>query len=266
MHFHPPLAVLSGPRPPRWLLRAALLLGFVSAGIARGQGVPAVVLLDPITAGAVGSAGAMIAPLLEQELSHQQSQISAATDLNQSIGPWQGAPVGLGLVSSHLQAAVLTRDETASLRAGVVWDTRPGSPASPVTLQGAAVPVAPADHAVPDRLDQAGAATRESLIVLAREIEDTQTEVASTYAAMTGIGLSQQKYEKLRGKLQALQLHLDDLQAQQHTALDLLQAQAVINGGQTARDTEIAALVQEANHKENVAALAALPFDELSWR
>ena len=139
--------------------------------------------------------------------------------------------------------------------------------------------MAPEDLADETRLDALGVTTQEALATLAQEIEATQQELAATYAAMIGrngaaaasngrsaLGMSQQKYEKLRGKLQALGVHLEGLQAQQHTALELLQAEGTVSGNKYARDREIAALVQEANHKENVSALSVLQVDALPWR
>ena len=253
-----------------------------------GLGVPAIVLVDPITVGAVEMLGERTKPLLDTITANQTKQIDAATALNRSIGAWQMAVDGLG--SSHLQAGTLAKDNLAPLNAGLIWDNRPTAPAALHTLHGAAVTVAPEDIADQTRLDQLGVTTKDTLATLAQEIETTQQEIATTYAAMLGqsatgaltdlagaaadatndgmskMGLSQQKYEKLRGKLQALNVHLEDLQAQQHTALELLQSQDTVTGSKLDRDGEIAARVQEANHTENLKAFKELNFDVLPWR
>ena len=62
------------------------------------------------------------------------------------------------------------------------------------------------------------------------------------------------------------QVCMQGLQAQQRAAFGLLQAQARSLESKWARDAEIAAQVQKANHAENTQALSQLQFDALAWR
>lgn len=229
-----------------------------------GQGLPVMVILDPITVGSLGLLGITLRPLLDAQIKNQEKQINLAGALNRSIGAWQTLVPEAR--SPHLGSSSLASEYTVAMRQAVVWDNSVSLPASLHTLHGAAVNVTRDDIADPARLDQVGAATQKSLAALANEIESTQQEVAATYQAMTGRGLSQQKYEKLRGKMQTLNLHLENLQSQQSTALELLQGQETSNDNKHERDGMIAAFVQEANHKENVGSLKNMKFDALPWR
>jgi hypothetical protein len=240
-----------------------LLLFCLLATMLRGQ-IPVWFVFDPITVGAVAVAGATIKTSVEAQNKLHRDQLKAAILLNRSLGDWRLPEPSAH--SRHLYAPTLVKDHLTTTRQVITWDNQVTRPDTVQTLLGQNVPLAPEDIADHTHLDAIGRETQNSLIALAREIEATQQEVAATYSDMTGIGLTQQKYEKLRGKVQALNLHLENLQAQQQAALDLLQAQATVNDDRQQRDGEISALVQEANHKENVGALSALKFNGLPWR
>ncbi|MFI5355431.1 MAG: hypothetical protein ACHQX0_07460 [Desulfobaccales bacterium] len=221
-------------------------------------------LNDPLTVSAAGAAATVVNPQLQAEISRQQEQIDAASLLNRSLGFW-GHNVG-GVDSPRLQAGNLARDYRQDLRSGLILDYRPPTPATLPSADGTPVPVAPADLADLNQLDQIGAGTKTTLAALAQEIAGLNREIASTYAAMIAHGQTQQKYEKYRGKLRALKLQLENLRAQERSVLDLLRAQATMRANQLARGGEIAALVQEADHRETVTAVSTLKFDELAWR
>ncbi|MFI5337195.1 MAG: hypothetical protein ACHQ5A_10455, partial [Opitutales bacterium] len=231
------------------------LLYCLLAIVARAQALPVTVLNDPLTVSSVGAAATAVNPQLQAEISRQQEQIDAATLLNRSLGYW-GHDVG-GVDSPCLQTGSLARDYLQDLRSGLILDYRPPTPATLASADGTPVSVAPADLADFNQLDQIGAGTNTTLAALAEEIAGLNREIAGTYAAMIAHGQTQQKYEKYRGKLRALKLHLENLQAQERSALDFLRAQATLRTNQLARSGEIAALVQEADHRETVTGVSA---------
>ncbi len=250
----------------------------------RGQAVAYVVVdvrsNDPVV-NACQSLQDALTTQLNTVTKNQQDQITLAKSLNRSIGDWGNAgPASVAPV----EAAALTLEHTSTLRAGVVFDNQTTAAITGLkTASGQALTMDAADFADFTRFDQTGQQAQTSLTTLAAEIKTTNQEVAATYAAMLAAdpggstagsdsspipaaAMSQQKYEKLRGKLQALNLHLQGLQAQQRAAFGLLQAQARSLESKWARDAEIAAQVQKANHAENTQALSQLQFDALAWR
>ena len=56
------------------------------AQAAGGAGIPTIIIVDPITVGAIETLGARTKPLLDTIITQQGQQISAATALDQSIG------------------------------------------------------------------------------------------------------------------------------------------------------------------------------------
>lgn len=140
------------------------------------------------------------------------------------------------------------------------------------------------DFADFSRIDRTAEGAIRALDKLSSEIRATNTEIAATYSAMitsdpnTNLasgragkpipdsGMSQQKYEKLRGRMQALVIHLQGLQSQQRNSHALLQSQATLTGNKMARDAEVAAQVHKANQAEEIRAFSEMRFAELAWR
>ncbi|MFI5338132.1 MAG: hypothetical protein ACHQ5A_15190, partial [Opitutales bacterium] len=198
---------------------------------------------DPVVA-AISQLEKTIAEKLGTQITNQDTQIRRATALNESIGDWSKV---VPLASAEkLGAADLTKDYTSDTRGSVVLNYQATTPTKLVTATGQTVAIDAADLADYDQLDQIGQGSKAALDALATEIQSTNQEVATTYEAMTQAGLDQQTYEKLLGKLQALNLHLQGLQAQQRGVFDLLQGQATMNRNKLSRDSELAAQIQKA--------------------
>lgn len=258
---------LPRPAPARSLRRSAVLAGALVlwTGFAPAQVAYVVVDVirnDPVVQ-AVGKLEDTISGKLTTQIQNQETQISRATELNRSIGDWANPGPE---ATPRLAAECVSLDHTEELRNGLTYDSHTATLGCFQTASGQAMTVAAADLADFAQMDQAGRQTRDALQALATATKASNQEVASTYEAMIQPGLSQQAYEKLRGKLQALALHLQGLQAQQRNAFSLLQGQAALTRNKQVRDREIAAEIQKANHTENVTALADLQFAELAWR
>jgi hypothetical protein len=206
----------------------------------------------------------------------RQNQLSSS--LNRSIGDW-----GIGGPSSaRLQEATLTQDYTTELGSQVVFDTNTKALRTFRTAANQEFTIEAIELDDFAQLDRTGQRAQSALQRLATEIKATNAEVAQTYADMLATDpggpvnlisadripdsrMSQQKYEKLRGKMQALNLHLQDLQAQQRAVFALLQSHATLTRSKQTRDAEIAAQIQKANHVEQVRAISDLKFDNLRW-
>jgi hypothetical protein len=98
------------------------------------------------------------------------------------------------------------------------------------------------------------------------EAAQNNQEIADAYGAMTASGITQQEYEKLRGKLEALSVRQRALQTQRQDALAMVQAEKAINDNQGAKEGTVGAQVQESGHQALATGLAQTQFDVLSWR
>lgn len=264
-------------------MKAPLMLSLLLllTSVASAQVVPMLVIVrsnKPVV-DAFKSLEREVVKKLTQGIANQRTQISRARALNRSIGDWG---VG-GPPSARLTGGTLAVDHTADLRASTILDYNTPAKSSFRTASNQSLTLDAADFTDYARIDQTGKDSRAALERIAVEIKATNQDIAATYAEMTkadpdrsvsGVlgsdipdsNMSQQKYEKLRGKMQALHLHLQGLQAQQREVFGLLQGQATLTRNKLARDAEIAAQVQKANHMEDMRAFTTMRFGELDWR
>jgi len=83
---------------------------------------------------------------------------------------------------------------------------------------------------------------------------------------MTQAGITQQEYEKLRGKIQTLSVRQQALQAQRQEALSMVQAEQTINQNQKAKEDTVNGQTQESAQESVANGLAQTQFDVLSWQ
>lgn len=217
----------------------------------------------------------------ETQIQNQLQQLQQAKQLfevqNQvrlSIGDWQAAVAKAQ--SPALSAQRLTKDYNGDLGASFVVDN--ARPALAYTNHGTFTPVATADSfgrtvTVPDTELKRYAAVESVYEKALATLQNTQgesqqlnQEVADTYQEMTKAGITQQEYEKLRGKIQTLTARQQALQAQRQDALAMIQAQQTLNQNQLAKESAVNGQIQQSNHETLVRGLGQIQFDELSWR
>jgi membrane-associated HD superfamily phosphohydrolase len=209
-----------------------------------------------------------------QQIQRADSLLNTQNQIRLGIGDWQS--VVSKAQSIQLQAANLTKDNNQGISASFVVTT--GQPSLGYTNHGDFDPVPTSDAfgnsvSVPDdrlkRYAAVEAVYEKALTTLqATETEAGQNnqEIADTYQAMTQAGITQQEYEKLKGKLQALSVRQQALQAQRQDALSMIQAEQTINQNQKAKEDSVNGGVQESSQEAVTNGLAQTQFDVLSWQ
>ena len=209
-----------------------------------------------------------------QQIQRADSLLNTQNQIRLGIGDWPS--IVAKAQSIQLQAANLTRDNNQGISASFVVTT--GQPSLGYTNHGnfGAVPTSDAfgnTVSVPDdrlkRYAAVEAVYEKALTTLqATETEAQQNnqEIADTYQAMTQAGITQQEYEKLRGKVQTLSVRQQALQAQRQEALSMIQAEQTINQNQKTKEDSVNGGVQESNQEAVTNGLAQTQFDVLSWQ
>lgn len=217
----------------------------------------------------------------ETQIQNQTQQLQQAKQLNTvqnqiraTMGDWQ--TVVNKAKSPQLSAQNLTKDYNGNLSASFVVDN--AQPALAYTNHGTFTPVATADlfgkPVTVSETDLKRYAAVESVYEKALttlqstqgESQQLNQEVADTYQEMTKAGITQQEYEKLRGKIQTLTVRQQALQAQRQDALAMVQAQQTLNQNQRAKEQAVNGQIQESNHATLVQGLGQTQFDALTWR
>ena len=206
----------------------------------------------------------------EDQIANQQKQLGEAKRLfevqNQvraTIGDWQG--VVERAKSLKLSSDNLTKDYTESLRNSFVVDYGQTN-LTPKNAFGAVVTIKAEDVSTYQKLEDVTQKAASVLATSAVESKAINQEIADTYQEMTKAGITQQEYEKLRGKIQTLTVRQQTLQAQRADALALMQAQQTVNQNQAAKEQAVKAKIQESNHTALADGLSNVQFDALSWR
>lgn len=222
---------------------------------------------------AIGKAESQIQNQVQQ-IEQGRALLTVQNQIHLSMGDWQ-TPVDKAR-SSQLSAQNLTNDHNGNLAASFVVDT--GTPSLGYTNHGNFNQVATADAfgqpvTVPDGDLKRYAAVEnvyeKALVTLQgtqSESQQINQEIADTYQEMTKDGITQQEYEKLRGKIQTLTVRQQALQAQRQDALAMIQAEETINQNQRAKEQAVSAQVQQSNHDALAEGLAQTQFDALPWR
>lgn len=222
---------------------------------------------------AIGKAETQIQNQIQQ-IQQAESLLNTQNLMRLSIGDWRG--VVSKAQSIQLQAQNLTKDYNQGI--GTSFIVQSGQPSLSYTNHGNFTPVATVDAAgntVPVADDQlkryaaVEAVYEKALSTLQSTETETQTnnqEIADTYQAMTQPGVTQQEYEKLRGKLQSLATRQQALQAERQDALAMVEAEATIDSNQAAKEQSVNAQVQESSQEAMAAGLAQTQFDALTWR
>ncbi|HWA09507.1 MAG TPA: hypothetical protein VG838_08670 [Opitutaceae bacterium] len=209
-----------------------------------------------------------------QQIQKAESLLNTQNLVRLSGGDWRS--VVSKAESIQLQAANLTKDYNLGI--GTSFVVNLGQPTLAYNNHGDFGTVVTIDAfgnnvGVPDAQLKRYAAVESvyenaltTLQATERETQQNNLEIASTYQAMTQAGITQQEYEKLRGKLQALSVRQQALQTQRHDALAMVQAQETINRNQQAKEQAVNSQVQQSSHTAMANGLAQTQFDALSWR
>lgn len=206
----------------------------------------------------------------EDQVGNQVKQINEAKRLfdvqNQiraTIGDWQG--VVDRAKSLQLSADNLTRDYTERVRNSFVVDYGQANLA-PRNAFGEIVTIRPEEISAYRNLEDVTRNAADVLTGSAAESKAIGREIAEAYQEMTKAGVTQQEYEKLRGKIQTLTGRQQALQAQRQDALAVMQAQQTVNRNQAAKEEALKAKVRDSNHAALAAGISKVQFDALSWR
>ena len=209
-----------------------------------------------------------------QQIQRADRLLSTQNQIRVGIGDWQS--VVAKAQSIQLQAANLTKDNNQGMAASFVVTT--GQPSLGYTNHGNfnAVPttdvfgnsVAVSDdrlkrHAAVEAVYEKALTTLQSTET---ETRQNNQEIADTYQQMTQPGITQQEYEKLRGKIQTLSIRQQALQAQRQEALAMIQAEQTINQNQKTKEDVVNGQAQESAHQSVVTGVAQTQFDVLSWK
>jgi hypothetical protein len=204
---------------------------------------------------------------MEDEISNQLQQIQKAKDLlttqnalRATIGDWQS--VIQKAQSIRLQAKNLTQNYRLNLAFQVDY----GQGLAPADAFGTHVELDAEKMKVYSNLSATALGAQEVLSKTDQEESDINQEIADTYTEMTKSGITQQEYEKLRGKLDALNIRLQSLQAQRRDALATIEAQQDVNRNHEAEEQEKAHEIQESTHAGVINAIQHTTFDTLPWR
>lgn len=268
-----------------WLLIVGVLAGATRAFALFGVGD---VVYDPINNGVLVETKvetlaqwASALAKAETQIQNQLQQIRKADSLlntqNQmrlSSGDWRS--VVSQAASTQLQAPNLTKDYNQGIGTGFVVNN--GQPTLAYNNHGDFGAVVTTDAfgnnvAVPDAQLKRYAAVEsvyesalQTLQATETETQQNNREIADTYQAMTQAGITQQEYEKLRGKLQALSVRQQALQTQRQDALAMVQAEETINRNQQAKEQAVNGQVQQSSQTAMANGLAQTQFDALPWR
>ena len=178
--------------------------------------------------------------------------------------------------ASQLQAQNLTKDNNQGISASFVVTT--GQPTLGYTNHGNfdAVPTTDAfgnPVTVSDdslkRYAAVEAVYEKALTTLQStetEAQQNNQEIADTYQQMTQAGITQQEYEKLRGKIQTLSVRQQALQAQRQDAFSMIQAEQTINQNQKTKEDAVTGQAQESAQEAVVNGVSQTQFDVLSWQ
>jgi hypothetical protein len=209
-----------------------------------------------------------------QQIQTAESLLSTQNQIKLGIGDWQS--IVSKAQSLQLQAANLTKDNDQGIATSFVVSA--GQPSLGYTNHGDFDPIATTDAfgnavIVPDdRLKRYAAVETvyekalTTLQATQTEAEQNNQEIADTYQAMTQAGVTQQEYEKLRGKIQTLSVRQQALQSQRQDALSMIQAEQTINQNQRTKEDSVDAGIQESNQVSVTTGLAQTKFDVLSWQ
>lgn len=209
-----------------------------------------------------------------QQIQQAENLLSTQNQIRLSLGDWR--TVVDKAQSIQLQAQNLTKDNNQGIGVSFVVDT--GQPSLGYTNHGNFAAVTTADPfgnpvAVPDtqlkRYAGVEAVYERALTTLQStesEARQNNQEIADTYQAMTQAGITEQEYQKLQGKLQALSVRQQALQAQRQDALAMVQAEDTINRNQASKEQGVGTQVQESANQAVANGLAQTQFDALSWR
>jgi len=209
-----------------------------------------------------------------QQIQKADSLLNTQNQIRLGIGDWQS--VVAKAQSIQLQALNLTKDNNQGISASFVVTT--GQPTLGYTNHGNfdAVPttdlfgnpVTPSDDSL-RRYAAVEAVYEKALATLQSTETETQQnnqEIADTYQQMTQAGITQQEYEKLRGKIQTLSVRQQALQAQRQDALAMIQAEQTINQNQKTKEDAVSSQAQESAHEAVANRLSQTQFDVLSWQ
>lgn len=206
----------------------------------------------------------------ENQIANQEKQLGEAKRLfdvqdrvRATIGNWETVVAGAKSVS--LSADNLTKDHAESVRNSLVVDNGQANLA-PKNAFGDEVAIKAEDVSTYKNLEDITRVTASALATSAVESKAIGQEMADTYQEMTKAGITQQEYEKLRGKIQTLTVRQQALQAQRQDALALMQAQQTVNQNQAAKEQAVKAKVQESSHAALADGISNVQFDALSWR
>lgn len=209
-----------------------------------------------------------------QQIQRADSLLTTQNQIKLGIGDWQS--VVTKAQSIQLQAQNLTKDNNQGISASFVVTT--GQPTLGYTNHGNfdAVPTTDAfgnPVTVSDdslkRYAAVEAVYEKALTTLQStetEAQQNNQEIADTYQQMTQAGITQQEYEKLRGKIQALSVRQQALQAQRQDALAMIQAEQTINQNQKTKEDAVTGQAQESAQEAVVNGVSQTQFDVLSWQ
>jgi DNA repair exonuclease SbcCD ATPase subunit len=217
----------------------------------------------------------------ETQIQNQLQQLEQAKQLLEvqdrvrvTIGDWQ--TVVDKAKSVELTAQRLTQDYNGDLSSSFVVEA--ARRALTYTNRGTFAPVATTGSfgqsvAVPDEDLKRYAAVEGVYEKALTTLQGTQgesrqlnEEIAATYQEMTKAGITQQEYEKLRGKIETLTVRQQALQAQRQDALAMIQAQQTLNQNQSAKEQAVNGRLRESDHETLTRGLGQVQFDELTWR
>ena len=209
-----------------------------------------------------------------QQIQKADSLLNTQNQVRLSIGDWRS--VVTKAESIQLQAANLTKNYNQGI--GTSFVVNYGQPTLSYNNHGNFGTVVNIDAfgnnvGVPDAQLKRYAAVESvyenaltTLQATETESQQNNQEIADTYQAMTQAGITQQEYEKLRGKLQALSVRQQALQTQRQDALAMVQAEETINRNQQAKEQAVNGQVQQSSQTAMATGLAQTQFDALSWR
>ena len=209
-----------------------------------------------------------------QQIQKADSLLSTQNQIRLGIGDWQS--VVAKAQSIQLQAQNLSKDNTQGISTSFVVTT--GQPTLGYTNHGDFDGVATTDVfgnsvTVPDDSLKRYAAVESVYEKALTTLQSTETEalqnnqeIADAYQQMTQTGITQQEFEKLRGKIQTMSVRQQALQAQRQDALSMIQAEQTINQNQKAKEDNVNGHAQESAHEAVANGLAQTQFDVLSWQ
>jgi hypothetical protein len=209
-----------------------------------------------------------------QQIQQAESLLNTQNLIRAGIGEWQS--VVAKAQSIQLQAQNLTKDNNLGIATSFVVTT--GEPTLGYTNHGDYAAVGTTDVfgntvSVPDESLKRYAAVESVYEKALTTLQSTETEtqqnnqeIADTYQQMTQAGITQQEYEKLKGKIQTLSVRQQELQAQRQDALAMVQTEHTINQNQKAKEDAASDQTQESAHQSVANGLAQTQFDVLSWQ